>query len=387
MKLSIAVGILSARSALYSAQAVIDSTSVSRGDGRRALLNLVGPTGFSKKQSSSLTGSTPSATTRSSSRALEDFKGDECDFEASADVGVLVCASDEVCVANADSSMGGFCYETDGLFNACDPSSASFDAACDCSAFDLQTNTGTISYPAGNENMGAHYYGCYDIVADVSFMASFKDNMYIWHGGCTEFVVGGDATKSTKLCSKVYTVNGNPNRYDGTSCELQIDGQVCNSCTLTEEFLGSTADCSNVVDGLIVAIGDRRLLPIIEACYNPINGTRCNLCSNNTYMDYNQYDTTAISLAGFGSDFTCGGLRTANGYYQISSDKCPEAAALAQAECCASPSPAPSSEPTSGPMSPSGSTSTPMSPSPASALSLVSAGIMLTGTSFMLVMN
>ena len=411
MKLSIAVGgILSARSTLHSgAQAAIDPTSVSRRDGHRALLNLLSAgtnKGFgSKKQPSSRTGSTPSATSTgtrsSSSRVLEDERGAECDYEASAaDVGVLVCGSDAICVENVDSSMGGFCYlaSSFGIFNACDPSSVTFDAACDCSAFNVENKTGNISCPYGNKNMGVYYYGCYDVIEHITLMASFQDNMYTSRGSCAEFVAGGDVTKSTKVCTTLDTANGNPIRFDGASCEVQIDGQVCTSCLINPHpalNLSSEADCSNVVEGLMIAVYYHSLLPIIQSCYDkPIDGgTFCSLCSDTSSAYIPLSGTTAISLDGFGSNFTCELLSAANRAYQISSDKCPEASAVAQAECCPSySSPAPSSSepttagPVSSPTPPS--TSAPMSPaSPASALSLVSAGILLIGTSFMLAMN
>jgi len=86
--------------------------------------------------------------------------------------------------------------------------------------------------------------------------------------------------------------------------------------------------------------------PVIQACHKPvINGTVCDLCGGaggsgggGGYVSY--YDTTVISLEGFGgttttSSFTCTDLLYANNAHQISSDKCPDAIEVAQAECCA----------------------------------------------------
>ena len=417
MRLTIAVGILSAQSSilpvasekkirssddsrerfsLQNALSAMGSTSF-RGDGR-GLLSRSGAGGINKENKTPLTRSS----TRSSSRALEDGKIVECNpaaiaeaRDAVADVGILGCGYDEVCVANVDSSMGGFCYETYGIAKVCDPLSNSYDPACDCSAFDVQTKTGTISCPYENINMGASFYGCYDISAHMSLTFTLEDNMYIARGFCTEFLVVGDdedATNTTKLCTTLGTVYGSPFSFNGSSCELQIDGQACTSCTFTQDFsewpvtseiLESKAYCSNVIDGLMIDdLEDFGNLPIIQACYKPINGTFCDFCADNTYIDF--LDTKEISLDGFGHDFTCGGLHEANNANQISSDKCPEATELAQAECCKT-SRSETSEP--GTPAPSEPTSAPMSPAPSTALSLVTACILLTSTSFMFGMN
>ena len=356
------------------------------------LLNLSRDGGIDKQKNKTppLERSSPSRS--SSCRGLEeDAKSVECSpaeaiaaeaRTAVADVGILGCGYDEVCVANIDSSLGGYCYETYGIAKVCDPLSNSFDPGCDCSAFDVQTNTGNISCPLPYEitsnTMGSLYYGCYDVSTQTSQTFTLEDNMYIARGFCTKFLVVGDdedATNATQLCTTLDTVYGSPFSFNGSSCELQIDGQTCTSCTfiqdfsewpMTSEVVESTSYCSNVINGLMIAdLEDFGNLPIIQACYKPINGAFCDLCADNTYIDF--LDTKEISLDGFGPDFTCGGLDEANNANQISSDKCPEATALAQAECCKA---------------------VPGNPAPSTtALSLVSAGIVLTSTSFMLAMN
>jgi len=216
--------------------------------------------------------------------------------------------------------------------------------------------------------------------------------------------VGDEATNSTKICTTVYMVNGNRFTSNGSSCELQINRQACVSCTYTVDFshlpqgssevLESKADCSNVVDGLMIDSLYFGHLPIMQACHKPINGSDCDLCADNEYIA--DTDTTAISLDGFGSDFTCAGLNIVSNEFLLSSDKCVEATILAQAECCKAlniktsvpRSTVPSSEPTSTPLSPAApSTAAPMSPAASIALSFVSAANLLTGTSFVLAMN
>ena len=257
MKLSIAVGILSAQSTLalekkqflsssdrnrlllQNAQSATASSTNFRGDDR-VLLNRSGPRTSIGKKDDRLA-STPYV----SRRVSRTLKMVECNPEAVAearaavDVGVLECGYDEVCVENVESSMGGFCYETYGIAKSCDPLSADFDAACDCSDFDVPTKTGTISCPYPYPtNMGSSAYGCYDVSAIQSIRTSLKDNIYISRGSCTEFIVGDDATNSTKLCSMLDMVNGNLFNFNGTSCELQINGQACASCTFTTDYSG-----------------------------------------------------------------------------------------------------------------------------------------------------
>ena len=310
-----------------------------------------------------------------------------------ADVGVLEeCSYDQPCVEDVRSSLGGYCYDYGGVYGIakmCDPLSAGFDAACDCSDFDVPTKTGTISCPMlsdHTENMGSSYYGCYGVRTIESIRTSLKDNKFISRGRCMELVVGDDATNSTKLCmtmdvADVISFEYNGSFYNSSSCELQIDGQACASCTYRVDFrhpsyeiLESKADCSNVVDGLMID-NFRRIddfmhvghnLPVIQACHKPINGTFCSLCADDDDDEelFAYYGMTAISLDGFGSDFTCKGLYEANRANQLSSDKCVEATELARAACCKA----------KRSTSPFDSTA----PSP-NALSLVSAAIWLTG--------
>ena len=324
---------------------------------------------------------------------------------AAADVGVLGggCGYHEICAAHANSTMGGYCYRLYAIPKVCDPSfalenSIYDDTVCDCSEFDVASGTGFISCLYETRPMGSSYYGCYDINAQLSFTIEAKDNRYVSRGACSEFVVVGDDTTNTttKLCTTFDNVDGNPFRTSGSSCELQIDGQLCASCTYTVdvfqwplpmEILEATADCSNVVDGLTVdGFNEFVNLPIIQACYQPINGTFCdNMCVNDTYIYL--ADPTPISLEGFGSDFTCAGLDRANYANQLSAAKCPEATALAQAECCTSSIYITS--PTSDPSSAPGANPTAASSAATAGRWLVSAGILFTtsASSFMLAMN
>jgi hypothetical protein len=326
MKLSTAIGILSAHSALatlvsedtprssserkrptwQNELSSIGSTGSRRDDGR-VLLNRSGPGTSIGKKKTPLTG-TPSATTstRSSSRALNDvFQMVECNPEVTpaettstnADVGVLGSCNPlyEACMASDQSSLGGFCYNTFRIDLVCDPESFYYQwyYSCDCSAFDVQTRTGSISCLDSSI-----YYGCNDNVSSQKSIATFilDDNIYTSRAFCSEWDIRVNVTTTTattKSCVEWKDMtNGTPFSLNGTtSCEVQMDGQMCTSCTYSLGFYDLyvhfnpwimqivdpfKADCSNVVDGLMIAPADidmyRRLrwtdFPINQACYD-----------------------------------------------------------------------------------------------------------------------
>ena len=164
MKLTLAVGILSAQSStLAVASEKKKSLHHSSNTGKpfslqnalgddRMLLNRPGTGDIAGKERTAPLRTLSSTTSWiSSRRALEeDGKMVECtdpdgataETRAAADVGVLEeCATGEICVANASSSLGGFCYAYDIYTRVCDPTSSYFNSDCDCSAFDVQTKT------------------------------------------------------------------------------------------------------------------------------------------------------------------------------------------------------------------------------------------------------
>ena len=275
-----------------------------------------------------------------------------------ANVGVLRCTnngiSDQVCRASVDSSLGGFCYTSSSSSSSfmesrrnlqfertnyivCDPSSPYFEKDdCDCSNFDLTTKSGSISCRRPTQCLGSQFYGCYETCMTSTGTNSFVNGTFGDYEQCNE-ITAGDGTTSTSFCLQLPA--------DSSSCQVELEGQLCTSCTLSPE-VGVVEDCSNVLgvdgeepegpnDGFLAS------LPIIQACYQPQNSTAsttgeyCNLCVSGGFIDAT--DTTMISLQGFGEAFPCPELQLAAWNFQISDDKCPEAAALAQAKCCSLP--------------------------------------------------
>jgi hypothetical protein len=106
---------------------------------------------------------------------------------------------------------------------------------------------------------------------------------------------------------------------DGSSCAVELDGQACSSCIIKSGY-DFIFDCTNVADGFSLGSGDSfASLPVIQACYQPVNGQYCDLCSYGSSIRFEDY--TPISLSGFGDSFTCSGLSEAGMYNQISVEK------------------------------------------------------------------
>jgi hypothetical protein len=171
------------------------------------------------------------------------------------------------------------------------------------------------------------YYGCYGTCLNTTATYTFQDNTVTSIKACSEFVVDGDAATSTTLCLKV--------PIDYSSCSVVLDGQACASCIIKSGFYSYdiSFDCTNVANGFSCGPGDYLTsLPVIQACFTPVNGQYCFLCVDGSYIPFE--DSTPISLSGFGDSFTCSGLSDANMNIQISVEKCPEASASAKAECC-----------------------------------------------------
>ena len=198
MKLSIAAGILSAHSALKVVSEAklstwLDSERRPSSNGRRfgqdkiSLVSAIGSTGLGqqeKKNSATLVLNLQNhaALWRSSHDKAVECTPEDSSIEAN--VGVLGCAVDQICKASDHSGMGGFCHtapltsarslqlETD----VCDPTSTSANyKVCDCSNFDITTETGSVSctYPLGC--LGTTFYGCYDVCPTLTISTSFEN--------------------------------------------------------------------------------------------------------------------------------------------------------------------------------------------------------------------
>ena len=346
MKLSIAVGILSANSfpAVVSEIRSSDGqqlwTTSKKKDRRRLAIdstrsNELGPRPRNGKflNNASWKSASHGSTINSITECIPDESGE-------ADVGALGCGSGQICVASVNSVLGGLCMDmvpltgrrlqVETYIRICEPTFGYrhlFD--CDCSSFDMANKTGSISCSEGPYCLGSIYYGCYNTCLSTEQTFSFENGESISIDICNEFVATDEGSGTSSLCT--YSTG------DYETCEITLDGQTCTSCAYAFPG-GFSFDCSNVADGAKVELDDTFVrfanLPIIQACRKPVDGTYCNLCGVDFGMDTQNDTETVISLDGFGDALTCSGLDTASFYNQIPSDKCIEASAVAKAECC-----------------------------------------------------
>ena len=349
MKLSVAVGILSAN----SLPAVVSETRSSDGqqlwttsktkDRRRLAIDSTRSNGLGLRPSSDwfMNG----ALWKSASHGSTINAYTECipDESTEADVGALGCGSGQICVARVDSILGGRCKRNTAapltgrslqegtVFDFCDPTSSYNQLdSCDCSSFDSATKTGSISC-FGKEPycLGSLYYGCYNTCLSTAKTFSFENGESISIDICEELVTTGEVTGPSSLCTYF--------SGDYETCETTLDGQQCTSCT-TAYPEGNSFDCSNVADGVKGGLEEQTMWfanhPMIRACHTAVDGTYCNLCGDDFVFDLENNAGTVISLDGFEDALTCAGLLYANSYNKIPSDRCLDASAVAKADCC-----------------------------------------------------
>jgi hypothetical protein len=256
----------------------------------------------------------------------------ECD-PAAADIGILSCGPGESCVKNQDSKSGGFCVNPDPtarrLFHLtedvglCDPTSYDYGVySCDCASFDNTTKTGTIAcVTTADECFGSKFYGCYETCGTSSSTYDFESNSFTSVKYCYEF-----STPTTESLCVTYS--------DGfATCATEYNGQSCISCQILDSY-DVSFDCSNA--GGPSSAGGKVLKASnsIGACYQPVpEAENCDVCGYSSYIPFANNDIP-VFLQGFG-DTTCYGLTVASTYSQISTEKCPEASAVAQSSCCA----------------------------------------------------
>ncbi len=256
----------------------------------------------------------------------------ECDPTV-ADIGILPCSSDASCVKSNDAKMGGFCETSmthrrtsmayDGPSSLCEgPSHEATYFSCKCDDFDSTTKSGSFTCTYKKERCyGSMYYGCYATCATRSFTQVFENDTYASYKSCINF----STPRAESFCRSY--------RNDRANCEIEFNGETCNSCSYEQYYLNF--DCSNISGGPVLS-GDEwyiASLPIIQECFKPVDGEYCNLCGDDMFIpSTNGYKP--IPLSGFGDTLTCYGLREAQWSDQISTDKCTEASAVAQASCC-----------------------------------------------------
>ena len=213
-----------------------------------------------------------------------------------ANVGVLGCSPDQVCLASEEFPSGGFCYPSSSLmdtrslqyegfnYDVCDPTLPYFENyGCDCTDFDMTTKTGSIICDLPTECLGSQFNGCADTCMDTISTISFVNGTSGDYEQCNEIISPPTAYTSATSFSFCLQLSA-----DSSSCQMEVEGYVCTPCTYSPE-LGVSVNCSNVdsgdaepggpIDGFLAS------LPIIQACYLPGNSTAAPTSSSSTPVD------------------------------------------------------------------------------------------------------
>jgi len=184
-----------------------------------------------------------------------------------ADVGILGCDIDEICVENTDSGLGGFCAtlvpsrrlenETEPYFlTRCEY------PYCDCTSFDKETGTGSISCRLYNAclNVGMAVYGCYNVCVYLRNVDSYEDGEMTSRKACQEFVAQDeDEPQSSTVCLSF------DESFKATT--MTLDGQECSSCP--DSYY---CDCTNVAESAMVSFYYFTGSPIIQECQKIVEG-------------------------------------------------------------------------------------------------------------------
>ena len=169
----------------------------------------------------------------------------ECEpLDGDPDIGILACSYNEHCVESDASSLGGFCisYEHDGRLlkqvlpsNVCDPSyTGTKFQNCNCSNFDVTTNTGAFSCQIYDYYCFLPKY-CGALVIYRTILPNGQESSNY----CYQIVT----PSSVDIC---YGINSTP------ECYLSVNGTTCSSCEIVNVAqLNATGcyqfDCTNTI--------------------------------------------------------------------------------------------------------------------------------------------
>ena len=231
----------------------------------------------------------------------------ECNPNQEADAGVLSCGSGRYCVESEASALGGYCATVemsrqlqdsnntliDNLFDICYGDNQF--AGCSCSGVDVDAYVGSISCVyspecitvpnACGDNQTFCYAQTYDLTVTAPYSGSAKQ--------CYNF----EAPKEMSYCYSL-TI---PADGSGEFCEIEVDGDKCNSCLSIEqlyegEYTTCTEfDCSNTNIATSATYCDYNI-PTLQVqtslLYDSLPcDSGCNICGEGSYvtMPYNNF--------------------------------------------------------------------------------------------------
>jgi hypothetical protein len=158
------------------------------------------------------------------------------------DIGIFSCGTDRHCIQDDESTLGGFCIalkeaQADAMHRSLQDGGLCNDSDCDCSKFE--------------NGVGTYVCASSECVDESNTICGRKENVVI---------VNSDGSYRTSTC--FVDTDGSPIEsycystiFDGlrkTDCELEYNGEMCNSCShvicsdKNGGGLGLAFDCSNV---------------------------------------------------------------------------------------------------------------------------------------------
>jgi len=173
-----------------------------------------------------------------------------------ADVGMLGCGIDEICVESVASDLGGKCvpsFSPRRLGNATEVyGRRCFQySRCDCSSFDRSTGTGSIVCSYGFDSLSTEVYGCYELDYREHEEYVYENGEVISGQKCYTFVARGEESKSSTICLPCHDLYPYPERCSNEPTKvpetMTLNGQACTSCGAD-----SYCDCTNVVEGAMI---------------------------------------------------------------------------------------------------------------------------------------
>lgn len=281
----------------------------------------------------------------------------ECDpMSPEADVGLLSCGFDSICVADPSAQMGGVCVkrvampemarrleQTEGAspgraFTYCDKSSSYYGMLnCDCSGMDLNTGVGSFSCRY-DYCFGAASECCSETCAAITMTYSSDGQGSYTDEICYTF----ETPYVQSFCFGRHTNK----EEESTDCFGSFNGNDCNSCVAQSS--GCTRfDCGNTGLGNDYFCVEDFYPPILTSCYAECS--TCSICPGVTEQSAIVNEKAFMSF----TNFTCGYVDYLGGlgfWGGSQNDTCIGIRDVAARDCCvAMPDGTVSSKPTLAP--------------------------------------
>ncbi len=272
-----------------------------------------------------------------------------------ADIGVLSCGADSICVNHPSSSIGGVCVKTittdaiardlaqvsgasDGrAYTYCNTSSPYYGMlSCDCTGFDLDTGVGSFACTY-DYCFGVVSECCTDTCADITMTYSSNGKGSHTYETCYTF-------KSPYVQSFCYG-HSVTKKNDSSTCFGSFNGKQCDSCQVQNSTC-TKFNCGNagLEDNFCV---ENFYPPVLTSCYAECS--TCSICPGVSDISALATNQSFISF----TNFTCGYVEYLGGlgvWGGSQNATCIDIRSVVEKECCmATQDVVESSEPSASP--------------------------------------